>query len=143
MASQKLSHISRRTILRLGLIFGAGLALGNRFSPKDALHMPHWDYCASNNLSVRRCRVLAISGWDCNFRGWGEEDMDFAYRLYLSGVQPLLPQNSPLYAYHLDHPVDRCQQKAQLQKNAQYFIKKFPEMTFLRRNAYDNYGLMV
>ena len=40
----------------------------------------HWHYAASNALSVERRYVEQIGGWDEGYHGWGEEDMDFAYR---------------------------------------------------------------
>lgn len=100
-----------------------------------------WDWCASNNLSVRRREVERIGWWDDRFVGWGEEDMDFAYRLYVSGCRPVLPQGGAMCAYHLDHEVDREDNLHSLRHNAAYFVRKFPIMALYRAETYKCYGL--
>lgn len=102
-----------------------------------------WDFCASNNLSVRRREIQRIGGWDEGFEGWGEEDMDFAYRLYRAGCRPVLPEAGPVVAHHLDHDVDAEAAKASLQRNARYFINKFPEVARPRHEAYQLHGLTM
>ena len=64
---------------------------------------PHWYLAASNALSVERRFVERIGGWDEAYQGWGEEDMDFAYRLHLAGLSFVFPAPQWLYAVHLDH----------------------------------------
>jgi len=87
-----------------------------------------WDWCASNNLSVRRHFVRAARGWDERFVGWGEEDMDFAYRMFLLGLRSMTQVSGPLFAVHIAHQVDRDANRRSLQDNAQYFVGKFPEV---------------
>jgi GT2 family glycosyltransferase len=111
--------------------------------PELLRYSPHWDFCASNNLSVRRNHVERIGFWDEAFRGWGEEDLDFAYRLFLSGCRPILPIDGPVFAYHLDHPVNQQANYDSLKKNAQYFIRKYPIMAEYRRKAYRLHGIIV
>eukprot|EP01022_Parablepharisma_sp_SALTPOND_P021805 TRINITY_DN43638_c0_g1_i1.p1 TRINITY_DN43638_c0_g1~~TRINITY_DN43638_c0_g1_i1.p1 ORF type:complete len:322 (-),score=60.55 TRINITY_DN43638_c0_g1_i1:127-1092(-) len=136
------SSLCRRRWLRLCGLGLVGLALQASLpTVASSSWANRWDYCASNNLSVRRAHALRIGGWDCTFMGWGEEDMDFAYRLFLQGLRPMLPTSGPLYAYHLDHPVDQELNRVQLARNARYFTRKFPEMTLLRKESYDYYGL--
>jgi glycosyltransferase involved in cell wall biosynthesis len=100
-----------------------------------------WDYCASNNLSVRREHVVHGGGWDETFVGWGEEDMDFAYRLYLRGIRPVLPVGTEIRAFHLDHPVDEEMNRASLLRNARYLLSKFPELRRIRLPAYAAWGI--
>ena len=102
-----------------------------------------WDYCASNNLSVRRKHVLEVGCWDESFVGWGEEDIDFAYRLYMHGVLPVIPETGSIYAYHLDHEVDVEANSSSLERNARYFAEKFPVMKRLRKEVYDHYGVSI
>lgn len=95
-----------------------------------------WDYCASNNLSVRRCHIVSVGFWDESFIGWGEEDIDFAYRLFQGGCRPVLPVNGPVYAYHVDHTIDLLANHDSLRRNARHFVRKYPEMAEYRREAY-------
>ena len=99
-----------------------------------------WYYAASNALSLKRIDVVNIGGWDEEFNGWGEEDMDFAYRLHLSGISFVFPEAETLYAVHLDHPVSDYRLTT-LFRNALYFTSKFPEVYQIRLPAYEAFGL--
>ena len=100
-----------------------------------------WDYCASNNLSLPRQHVVDGGGWDETFVGWGEEDMDFAYRMSLRGLRPVLPVATQVRAFHLDHPVNNETNRASLLRNARYLLSKFPELRELRLPAYAAWGI--
>ncbi len=102
----------------------------------------HWDWCASNNLSVRRRHVVAVGGWDEHFVGWGEEDIELAYRLFLAGVEPVVQLSGPLTALHLNHVVDIDANMHSLEKNGLYFVRKFPEVLARRRLAYRQHGIV-
>lgn len=99
-----------------------------------------WYYAASNAISVERRLVEDISGWDEGYTGWGEEDMDFAYRLYRAGAAFVFPPAEMLYAVHLDHPV-RPDRLASLRANARRFVARFPEVYDVRLPAYEACGL--
>ncbi|MGW2280432.1 glycosyltransferase family 2 protein [Streptomyces sp. NPDC001770] len=45
-----------------------------------------WHYFFSCNASVRREHVLAVGGFDENFKGWGLEDSELGYRLRQRGL---------------------------------------------------------
>jgi GT2 family glycosyltransferase len=111
---------------------------GNNLTYSD-----RWECCASNNLSVRRREVHRIRYWDESFVGWGEEDMDFAYRLYSHGCRPVLALDGALCAYHLDHEIDTEANLRSLDRNARYLVRKFPRMACYRRAVYSSYGLAI
>ncbi len=46
-----------------------------------------WRSIRSANLSVRRCDLIAVDGFDAAFNGWGREDSDLVLRLMRSGVR--------------------------------------------------------
>lgn len=56
------------------------------------------------NISCRREAILLVNGFDEQFNGWGEEDVDLVYRLIHLGEIPIYPRNLCI-TYHLDHPV--------------------------------------
>src|SRR6185436_1611438 len=95
-----------------------------------------WEWCAGNNLSVRRTYAAEIGWWDENFFGWGEEDIDFSYRLHQHGLVPIVLASRNAACYHLDHPVDHQKNRSTLCANARYFLKKFPDIVEHRRQAY-------
>ncbi len=56
------------------------------------------------NISCRRVDYKAVNGFDEQYNGWGEEDVDFYYRMIHLGIIPIYPKNLCI-TYHLDHPV--------------------------------------
>lgn len=107
-----------------------------------SLYQDKWEWCASNNLSVRREHVAAIGYWDENFVGWGEEDMDFSFRLYRLGLKPTI-LISEAAAYHLEHPIDHATNLSTLMRNAKYLLNKFPAIAPYREEAYKRYHLKI
>ena len=102
----------------------------------------HWYLAASNALSVERRFIERIGGWDEGYQGWGEEDMDFAYRLHLAGLSFVFPGPRWLYAVHLDHaPADAW--ATTLDRNARRFVRKFPEVYEVRLPAYQHCGIAL
>jgi glycosyltransferase involved in cell wall biosynthesis len=136
--------MSRRVFIGIGTYLVLQAFLGSFPSLNPGIsYSNRWDYCASNNLSVRKKHVQRVGYWDEDFVGWGEEDMDFAYRLFKDGISPVLPDNGTIYAYHLDHEVDNAMNAYTLEKNANHFLKKFPIMRLIRKDVYDNYNIKV
>jgi glycosyltransferase involved in cell wall biosynthesis len=101
-----------------------------------------WQCAASNAISVSHDLVSEVGGWDEGYSGWGEEDMDFAYRLHLAGAQFLFPDPSRCYAVHLDHPEEPGKRET-LARNASRFVNKFPEVLPAREPAYARYGVQI
>jgi GT2 family glycosyltransferase len=102
-----------------------------------------WEWCASNNLSVRSEYVRQIGYWDEGFLGWGEEDIDFSFRLWRLGLTPLVLETDDAAAYHLDHQVDHETNRITLTENGRYLIGKFPGMARCREGAYARYGIDI
>lgn len=108
-----------------------------------AAYRDRWEWCAGNNVSVRVEHVGRIGGWDERFVGWGEEDIDFSYRLHRSGLTPIFVADRRAAVYHLEHPIDRAANSASLKANARYLVNKFPAVIEHRRQAYARYGIDV
>lgn len=92
-----------------------------------------WVLCASHCMSVEWREVEKIGGWDEAFLGWGEEDIEFAYRLHKNNIMFVFPHRKNGAAYHLDHPVHWQNNIISLNRNLQYFREKFPESWSGRR----------
>lgn len=144
------TNYKTRKFTRRQLLGMAGLLAFGTFSSSPVAKMvpymeysTRWDFCASNNLSVRKSHVMKIGKWDEAFTGWGEEDIDFAYRLYVSGITPVIPTEGTIYAYHLDHDVERELNRFTLGENARYFVRKYPAMQEFRKDVYLNYDIIL
>lgn len=72
--------------------------------------------------------------------GWGEEDIDFSYRLYQHGLVPIFLASRNAACYHLDDPVDHT---STLRANARYLLKKFPDIVEHRRQAYRLFNIDI
>ena len=101
-----------------------------------------WQCAASNAIGVSHDLVSQVGGWDEGYSGWGEEDMDFAYRLHVAGARFLFPDPSRCYAVHLDHP-EQPYKRETLARNASRFVNKFPEVLPAREPAYARYGVVI
>ena len=109
----------------------------------EAAYFDRWEWCASNNLSVKKAHVSQIGYWDEKFLGWGEEDIDFSFRLYQLGLTPLLLNSNNAASYHLDHHIDYETNGFTLRENGRYLISKFPEIKEYRKEAYALYSINI
>jgi len=109
----------------------------------QAAYYDKWEWCASNNLSVRRTHALEIGCWDENFVGWGEEDIDFSFRLSQLGLTPILLTSDNANSYHLEHKIDYETNAFTLRENARYLLSKFPQIAEYRRDAYARFDINV
>ena len=88
-------------------------------------HPAPWQLFWTNNASVPQLLALEIGGFDEDFVGWGEEDLEFAYRLYQQGVE-FTPIRSA-WGVHYPHPINDLEERqAQLQQNRRRLIGKHP-----------------
>ncbi|WP_043934156.1 glycosyltransferase family 2 protein [Bacillus sp. EB01] len=90
--------------------------LGNRLETSPIA----WMACLGN-ISLRRDFIIKTGGYDPKFTQWGEEDREFAYRLYKAGAK--FKVDPKLKRYHQEHAVPRNKKKKQL-KNFLYFQQK-------------------
>ena len=86
-----------------------------------------WVLCASHCTSFLRKDVELANGWDEDFKGWGEEDLELAYRLYRIGIDFIYPHRKYGAAYHLDHAIDWKVNYESLVENIRRFRQKHPE----------------
>lgn len=84
--------------------------------------MPVWYMVCGGNTSYHRGRLVDAGAFDPNFRGWGAEDNDMAFRYYSNGNR-IIPSFSAL-AYHQDHPFDRKLREKQVQNNVKLLRSK-------------------
>ncbi|QED46221.1 glycosyltransferase family 2 protein [Cytobacillus dafuensis] len=83
-----------------------------------------WMACFGN-LSLRKSLVKKVGGFDADFKKWGEEDRDFAYRLYKEGA--LFIVDKDLKRYHQEH-LESSNKKKEGKTNKLLLQKKHPEL---------------
>jgi glycosyltransferase involved in cell wall biosynthesis len=82
-----------------------------------------WLACFGSNLSFQKTVVDKIGGYDENFKGWGLEDTEFAYRLYKSGAKFVV--DSTMNRYHQEHPIT-ADRRLEEKRNLILFQQKHP-----------------
>ncbi len=92
---------------------------GNHFSLK-------WLLFFTNNGSVNKKDLLEVGGFDENFKGWGHEDIELAYRLHKRGLQ--FRKNSSIVGYHLAHGGNDPQKLNESIINLKHFLKEHREI---------------
>lgn len=76
-------------------------ALEQAAEHEDSVRWP-WLACAGANLSVPRAAWASVGGFDEGYgASWGMEDVDFAYRLWTTGVPISLAPSAR--GYHMSH----------------------------------------
>lgn len=87
--------------------------------------------------------IMEVGGWDTNFLGWGEEDVELAYRFHLSKIPILLKNHPYFYCIHIDHKVEHQKNFFSLQRNAKYFVKKHPQIFKVRNHMWQSLGVYL
>ncbi|TYR81749.1 glycosyltransferase [Priestia megaterium] len=85
-------------------------------------HFP-WLAFMSGNVSVKKELLDKAGYFDESFEGYGWEDIELGYRLYLAGASFFNQRN--IRVYHQEHPVSSGNVQ-QARKNYQLFQKKHP-----------------
>ena len=93
----------------------------------SALKCP-WLMSFTCNMSMYKCWLEKIDGFDENFKCWGLEDVELSLRLYLAGIKIVI--NSKLEVMHQFHGTgnDKIspEKYSGIDKNVDYFLSKHP-----------------
>ena len=84
-----------------------------------------WVFLTAGNASALRERVEAVGGFDEEFRGWGFEDNDLAFRLQESDLPLRFEPSIP--AWHQVHPAGPAK-AADQRRNMCYLFQKHPSL---------------
>lgn len=97
-------------------------------------------FLGSYLLFVPLTIILENGMWDENFVGWGEEDIDYTYRMSLKGYRLLTPKIEGFLSLHLTHDVGN--DSSSMLKNARYLLSKYPDLYEYRMGFYALLGLV-
>ncbi|PHM48218.1 glycosyltransferase [Xenorhabdus miraniensis] len=84
-------------------------------------HHARWICFVARNVSVRKSDLVKVGSFDEKFIGWGVEDVELGYRLYLYGI--CYKYRKDAIVYHLEHPVGSNRLR-DINKNFDYFMRK-------------------
>lgn len=114
---------------------------GNRnIKSIDTVYNYKEKFLGSYLLFVPSTIIIENGMWDENFVGWGEEDIDYTYRIARKGYQILSPRIDGFLSLHLTHDVGS--DSSLLLKNARYLLSKFPDLYECRIGFYALLGFV-
>lgn len=82
-----------------------------------------WAVISGGNLAIPRKILNKVGGFDPQFKGWGPEDADLAYRIFKNGYSAKYFQQCKIY--HLDHPRDNKKLVQSMVKYAFMLCRKY------------------
>jgi len=82
-----------------------------------------WRFIYSTCICIKKDIFNKACGFDENIVGWGNEDVDFAYRVSKIGNIEFIKN---YYVWHLPHSRDRYKNNMENTHNFYYIIKKYP-----------------
>ena len=103
----------------------------------------NWWAFLSGVSSFKRADIMRLNGWDPFFTGWGGEDNELGYRIFLNGLDILYCEY--IRGFHIQHEItdqDRYKRCLSTLKNIEYIWRKFPELANYGR-ILDRYREMI
>jgi GT2 family glycosyltransferase len=105
------------------------------FSSNFAFLKGNWHLVFSHNILMPRRLLEKCGGFDENFKGWGLEDCELAYRLKKNGAA--IVYNPNIEAYHQFHNEIHNQNRyIQWIKNLEYFVSKHNELQVMMQYVF-------
>jgi glycosyltransferase involved in cell wall biosynthesis len=98
---------------------------------------------SSDGFCIQKGIVMDVGGWDEHFEGWGEEDVEFAFRVENAHIPIVFSAHSGFYGTHIDHPIDYGKNFNTLSKNASYFAAKHKIIQSIRGQYWKSIGLYL
>ncbi|MBR6403059.1 MAG: glycosyltransferase [Eubacterium sp.] len=95
-----------------------------------------WSRAFGGNMAFDRTLCNKALEYDENYKGYGIEDIDFSYQLFLQGF--VFHFDSDAKNYHQEHPRSKVE-NSDMYKNFQYFCSKYPTLEVqLMKMEWDN-----
>ncbi len=97
-----------------------------------------WLKVYTGNLAVPKKYLDELGGFDENFKGWGVEDIELGYRLYMAGAKIII--SNRIETFHQKHDKSgnlriSKEKYPEVDRNTEYFIKKHPDALQLPENV--------
>ncbi|MFB5759259.1 glycosyltransferase family 2 protein [Paenibacillus medicaginis] len=102
-----------------------------------------WTLAWGAMVTVSRQLATEIGGYDESYFGWGVEDQDFSYRLYLKDA--IFMAERQAFGFHIPHPTAKQEAKKKSISNRKQMHQKFytleTELFYLYNGLYYNHIL--
>lgn len=100
-----------------------------------------WIIFTTGNVSVLRDVLYEAGLFNESFQGWGLEDTELGYRLWKNNV--LFINNEKAINYHLEHPRNPVERKADESRNHELFYRLHPQLpvVLFRKYVYGEISL--
>jgi glycosyltransferase involved in cell wall biosynthesis len=85
-----------------------------------------WRHYHSHNIAVPKDDYWAAGGFDENFSGWGDEDLELGYRLWKRGLKFVFDRE--IIGFHLDHFAHKKQQLVSEYQNKRRTLLKHQDL---------------
>lgn len=87
-----------------------------------------WMWVMGHSLSLPKSMLVDAGMFDENFHGWGQEDFELGYRLYVGAGRrsELFTYDPEAVAVHVPHYADPFRKHATMRRNTEYFLQKHP-----------------
>ena len=97
-----------------------------------------WHLVWSNNISLKKKIIEKYGGFDEEFKSWGLEDVELAYRLHKNGVKIVL--NPLIETYHQYHErLHNVDLYNSWKRNLDYFIWEYKELPVMLQIIFYDY----
>jgi len=101
---------------------------GAQFIPHENLAKTRtpWLWFFTHSVSLPRSMFIEAGMFDEGFQGWGPEDVELGYRLYVhSGRRSeVFTYDSDAFAFHVPHYADYSKNYKTMLRNTEYFLRK-------------------
>ncbi|SCY32206.1 glycosyltransferase family 2 protein [Alkaliphilus peptidifermentans] len=87
-----------------------------------------WMAFLTGNVSIKKDLILKLGGFDIDFEGYGYEDWELGYRLYLNGAEFVADES--VAGYHQEHPIPENKWNNAV-NNYYLFTEKHPSIDVL------------
>lgn len=91
----------------------------------------HWLCCTTGNMSISKDLLTKVDGFDEEFTGWGMEDIELGYRLFLNRAQFIFLKDA--LNYHMEHKRNRESIIQEMQNNMIHFYNKYEDKELLSK----------
>ena len=110
--------------------------VGNPRDPRfQATHVLPWAFAWTGLIALPAAAVRTHNlFFDEDFRGWGVEDLEWGYRICVSGIPIILRED--VYALHLPHLRDTEGNFSKGRRNWRRFIRKWPRIDIELASAF-------
>lgn len=124
----KISRFSEDQLLTLSepFIQDAQIVWSNN---ENVYRSKNWWAFLSGQSSFKRADIMRLNGWDPFLTGWGGEDNELGYRIFLNGLDILYCGH--IKGFHIQHDItdqERYNRCLSALKNIEYIWRKFPEL---------------